>query len=82
ILERFQVVLDQMARDGIDPGFRSVSSTHGIFHYPDAWFDMVRPAMVLFGVYPWAPDRETGLEVSQVLTFKARIEELKPVPKG
>lgn len=82
ILERFHAVLDQMARDGIDPGFRSVSSTHGIFHYPQAWFDMVRPAMVLFGIYPWEPDRASGLEVSQVLTFKARIEELKPVAKG
>ena len=82
ILERFGAVLDQMARDGIDPGLRSVSSSHGIFHYPDAWFDMVRPAMVLFGIYPWAPDRDSGLEVTQVLTFKARIEELKPVAKG
>ena len=82
ILERFERVLDQMTADGIDPGFRSVSSTHGIFHYPDAWYDMVRPAMMLFGLYPWAPDRETGLELQQVLTFKARIEELKPVAAG
>lgn len=82
ILERFKAVLDQMAGEEIDPGRRSVSSSHGIFHYPDSWFDMVRPAMALFGVYPWARDRESGLKLSQVLTFKARIEDLKPVAKG
>ena len=82
ILERFQGLLDQMARDGIDPGFRSMASSHGIFHYPHSWFDMVRPAMSLYGIYPWAPDRECGLALRQVLTFKARIEELKPVKKG
>ena len=38
--------------------------------------------MALFGIYPWSPDRESRLELQQVLTFKARIEELKPVAKG
>ena len=82
ILDRFRNVLDQMARDGIDPGTRSMASTHGVFHYPHSWFDMVRPAMCLFGLYPWAPDRDSGLELQQILTFKARIEELKPVASG
>lgn len=82
ILERFQWVLYQMAREGIDPGLRSLASSHGIFHYPNSWFDMVRPAMALFGIYPWPPDRESGLELQQILTFKARIEELKSVEKG
>ena len=82
ILERFQGVLGEMEREGIDPGLRSVSSTHGIFHFPDGWFDIVRPAMALFGIYPWPRDLNCGLELQQVLTFKARIEELKPVAKG
>lgn len=82
ILERFQAVLECMKQEGIDPGFRSMASTHGIFHEPHSWFDMVRPAMSLFGIYPWLPDRDSGLELQQALTFKARIEELKPVGKG
>jgi len=82
IFERFQGLLDEIAREGIDPGFRSMASSHGIFHYPQSWLDMVRPAMALYGIYPWAPDRDCGLALRQVLTFKARIEELKPVMKG
>ena len=82
IFDRFQRVLDQMANEGIDPGFRSMASSHGIFHYPQSWLDMVRPAMALYGIYPWTPDRDCGLALRQVLTFKARIEELKPVKKG
>ena len=82
IFERYQGVLDEMAGKGIDPGLRSIASSHGVFHYPESWFDLVRPAMALLGIYPWAPDLESGLELQQVLTFKARIEELKPVAKG
>lgn len=82
ILDKFQAVLDQMTAAGIDPGLRSVASSHGIFHFPDSWFDLVRPAMALFGIYPWRPDRDSGLELRQLLTFKARIEELKPVAEG
>ena len=82
IFERFQAVLDQMADEGIDPGFRSMASTHGVFHTPEGWLDMVRPAMCLFGIYPWEADRSSDLKLEQVLTFKARIEELKPVPEG
>lgn len=82
IFDRFKAVLGQMASAGIDPGFRSLASSDGVFHDPDSWLDMVRPAMSLFGVYPWAPDRDSGLALRQVLTFKARIEELKPVKSG
>ncbi len=82
IFERYRSVLDQAERDGIDPGLRSLASTHGIFHYPESWYDLVRPAMSLFGIYPWQRDRDCGLDLQQVLTFKARIEELKPVAQG
>ena len=82
ILERYNALLGKMAEAGIDPGFRSLASTNGIFHDPNSWFDMVRPAMCLFGLYPWVPDRETDLALRQVLTFKARIEEVKTVKAG
>ena len=43
---------------------------------------MTRPAIALFGIYPSSREQESGLELQQVLTFKARIEELKPVANG
>ena len=43
---------------------------------------MVRPAMCLYGVYPFDGDADSGLELRQVLSMKARIEYVKEVAKG
>lgn len=82
IATRFNSVLDGLEKAGINPGIRSMSSTHGIFHYKDSRLDMVRPAMSLYGVYPTPGDEDTGLELHQILTMKARVEQIKWIEKG
>jgi alanine racemase len=82
IMERFRAVLDDLAARGIDPGYRSLAATHGLFHHPDSWLDMVRPAMALYGVCPTPAEAAVGLPLTQELAFKARVELVKPVAKG
>lgn len=82
VLSRFRDIMDGLKGKGIDPGLCSLAASHGIFHRPDAWLDMVRPAMSLFGVYLDAEDRGVGIELRQALCFKARIEMLKWVEAG
>lgn len=82
ILERFRAVLEDLQARGIDPGYRSLAATHGLFHHPDSWLDMVRPAMALYGVYPTPAEAAIGLPLTQALAFKARVELVKPVAKG
>ena len=82
MLERFKAVCGEVERRGVEIPYRSIASTNAIFHAPDAWLDMVRPAMCLYGVYPFEGDTESGLELRQVLSMKARIEYVKEVAKG
>lgn len=82
MFESFQALLEALAAKGIDPGLRSMGSSHAIFHYPFSWLDMVRPAMALFGIYPEPADRDAGLALRQCLCFKARVEHLKWVEPG
>ena len=82
MLERFRTVCDDVERRGIEVPLRTMASTNGIFHDPDSWLDMVRPAMCLYGVYPFDRDPESGLELRQVLSMKARVEYVKDVAKG
>ena len=82
MLERFKAVCGEVERRGVEIPYRSIASTNAIFHAPDAWLDMVRPAMCLYGVYPFDGDTESGLELRQVLSMKARIEYVKEVAKG
>ncbi|MDP6875178.1 MAG: alanine racemase [Alphaproteobacteria bacterium] len=82
VLARFRAIMDGLAQKGIDPGLCSLAASHGIFRRPDAWLDMVRPAMSLFGVYLDDEDRAAGLPLRQALCFKARIEHLKWIEAG
>jgi alanine racemase len=82
MLERFRDVDTALARKGIAVGMRSVASSHAILHDFGCWFDMVRPAMSLFGIYPEPQDRATGLELKQALVLKARIEYVKWLEAG
>ena len=82
MLDRFKAVCDEVQRRGTEIPLRTMASTNAIFHDPDAWLDMVRPAMCLYGVYPFDRDSESGLELRQVLSMKARVEYVKDVAKG
>ena len=82
MLERFKAVCAEVERRGVEIPFRTMASTNAIFHDPDAWLDMVRPAMCLYGVHPFDGDDTSGLELHQVLSMKARVEYVKEVAKG
>ena len=82
MLERFKAVCGEVERRGVEIPFRTIASTNAIFHDPDAWLDMVRPAMCLYGVYPFDGDADSGLELRPVLSMKARVEYVKEVAKG
>ena len=82
MLDRFKAACEEVDRRGVEVPLRTIASTNAIFHDPDAWLDMVRPAMCLYGVYPYDRDADSGLELRQVLSMKARIEYVKDVAKG
>ena len=82
MLARFTAVCAEVERRGVEIPFRTMASTNAIFHDPDAWLDMVRPAMCLYGVHPFDGDAESGLELRPVLSMKARVEYVKEVAKG
>lgn len=48
---------------------------------PDAHFDMVRPGLILYGVYP-GPEMSARIQLKPALSWKTRILQLKKVPRG
>lgn len=82
IASRFAAVLDGLKKAGIDPGLRSMCSTHGVLHYPESALDMVRPAMSLLGVDPGPGTAGEEMGLKPILTMKARVEQIKSVKQG
>ncbi len=51
-LERFEEVLSFFEKQSIETPLRHFSNSGAILQLPEANFDMVRPGIILFGVYP------------------------------
>ena len=81
-LKRLLEVEEESRTRGIDPGLRSLASSDAVLYKPEAHLDAVRPGMLLYGVYPTDRDMDSGVELKQVLSFKARLEHAKWVDKG
>jgi alanine racemase len=79
-LSRFRAAIDGIRGRGISPGIVSAANTGATVSYPEAWFDMVRPGILLYG-YP--PDGvEPRLEVRPVMELKSAVVVIKPVKRG
>ena len=61
-LERFNEVLEHFHRLGAPLPLRHMANSGGILHYPESFMDMVRPGILMYGVYP-TPESHRTMEV-------------------
>jgi alanine racemase len=81
-LERFQQVLDIYNRQGLPaPSLRHVCNSGGILNLPEAHFDMVRPGVLFYGVYP-GEQVDHVIEVKPALTWRSRVSYSKRTRPG
>jgi alanine racemase len=80
-LERFNEVLNYFEKHSIERPLRHISNSGGILHFPEANFDMVRPGIMLFGVYPSREVKRT-IEIRSSLTWKSLVVYFKVIKPG
>ena len=51
-VERFEEVLDSYRTHGAEPPLRHLANSGAILQLPEAWYDLVRPGILLYGVLP------------------------------
>lgn len=78
---RFQEATEWFPRHDLPMPLRHIANSGAILQYPETILDMVRPGIMLYGVYP---DRETRQTVPlrPVMSFKTRVVYFKVVPEG
>jgi alanine racemase len=68
---------------GRELGRRHAASSFALFQHPDAFLDMVRPGMALYGVYSEASFRGLGLlELRPAFALRARVAYVKRLQAG
>jgi alanine racemase len=81
-LERFEEVLQiYEKRSEPVPAIRHVNNSGGILQLPQANFEMVRPGVLFYGVYP-GDEVERAVEVKPALTWKSRVAYSKITKPG
>jgi len=77
-LERFNEVLQFYERRGLPVPVRHMANSGAILQMPKSHMDMVRPGILLYGVYPSDEARRT-IDVRPVLSWKSRVVYFKVV---
>jgi len=80
-LVTFLHVVERLRAEGIAPPLVHLANSAATVTMPAAYFDMVRPGLMLYGIYPSAA-MAGQVELKPVLSWKSRILQLKKVPAG
>lgn len=80
-LERFHEVLRFYERRSLPVPTRHIANSGAILQLPESYLDMVRPGILLYGVYPTREARRT-VPVAPALTWKSRVVYFKVTQPG
>jgi alanine racemase len=82
-ITRFESVCGGLEAKGITLGRKHTASSFGLFQHPEAFYDLVRPGMALYGVYSEPAFRSAGiLDLRPAMALRARVAYVKHVPRG
>jgi alanine racemase len=82
-IRRFQETCGALEQEGIALGKKHAASSFGLFEHPEAFYDMVRPGMAIYGAYSENEFRHTGvLDLRPALSLKARVIYVKKLRAG
>ncbi|MEX2161613.1 MAG: alanine racemase [Anaerolineales bacterium] len=77
-VERFQEVLSFYEKRSLPLPLRHMANSGAILQLPEARFDLVRPGILLYGVYPSAEARRT-IKVEPALSWTSKVVYFKVV---
>ncbi|MEK7229602.1 MAG: alanine racemase [Candidatus Binatota bacterium] len=80
-LKLFHGLVARLRSAGYDPPLVHLANSAAVIALPSAHFSMVRPGLMLYGIYP-SPGMASQVALKPVLSWKTRILQLKKIPKG
>jgi alanine racemase len=82
-LRRFHETCAVLEKDGIALGKKHAASSFTLFQHPEAFLDMVRPGMAIYGIYSEDEFRHTSImDLRPAISLKARVIYVKKLRKG
>ncbi len=79
---RFMDVCESLKERGLDIPIKHICNSAGIMMYPEMHLDMVRPGVILYGMYPSDEVDKKRLDLIPAMTLKSTVTHVKRVPSG
>ncbi|MHB8065239.1 MAG: alanine racemase [Ruminiclostridium sp.] len=80
--ERFMSICSELQRIGIHIPVKHCANSGGIIGYPEMHLDMVRPGIILYGMYPSEDVDKTRIDLKPAMTLKANVILVKDIEKN
>jgi alanine racemase len=80
--KRFDKFYDMLVEKGLRIPVRHISNSASIIDLPEFNYEMVRPGIMLTGLYPSDEVNKSNVDLRQTITLKARIALVKTIQKG
>jgi alanine racemase len=80
-IDVFNRVLRDLQLAGIQIPQRHMANSAGILELPESYYDLVRPGIAIYGLYP-SHHMKRSLELKPAMTFKTKVAFIKTVPSG
>ena len=81
-LRIFDAFANQLAKAGLESCKKTIANSAGIMMLPESHFDVVRPGISLYGLYPSAAVDKSRMALTPAMSVRANIVYLKRVPAG
>lgn len=81
-LDLFKTNMALLEAENIRFSIKHAANSGAVCELPEAHFDMVRPGVMLYGLYPSDEIRKDTFDLKPAMQIKAKIAQVKDVPKG
>ena len=80
-IDRFLEAVSVFDKLGTSTPLRHIANSGGVLYFPQSHLDIVRPGIILYGVYP-EPSCPRILELKPALKLKSKVSFHKSIPPG
>lgn len=80
-LSRFADVLSALDHAGVEIPKRHIANSAAVLDLPESYYDMVRPGLILYGLYP-SEEVSRSIILKPAMSFLTKVVTVKTVPPG
>lgn len=81
-IKDFSYLIDKLEKIGIYIKYKHMANSIAIVDYKDSHMNLVRPGIMIYGLYPKPGDHHRKISLRPALSLKSRIVFIKDVPPG